>query len=54
MEYQVGYWLHIFFLTTTAGNECQSNANMWRIIQDLGIVYKKTTNKTYWKKASIL
>ena len=37
MEYQaIGY---ISFLTT--GNECQSNANMRRIIQDLGIVYKR-------------
>ena len=37
VEYQaVG---HISFLTT--GNECQSNANMRRIIQDLGIVYKQ-------------
>jgi hypothetical protein len=37
MEYQaVG---HISFLTN--GNECQSNADMRRIIHDMGIVYKK-------------
>ena len=37
VEYQaVG---HISFLTN--GNECQSNANMRRIIHDLGIVYKQ-------------
>ena len=34
-----GCWPHISFLTT--GNECQSNANMRRIIHDLGIVCKR-------------